>query len=661
METLIFYLGKVIICSGVMFLYYQIALKDKTFHHYNRFYLLFLVVVSLILPLLKIEYFTIEFSDQVFLVLNKFQSLTDSKNTNDGINYLNFINYGIVGIAIILLLKLLFGIFKIIRFKTQFKKENFEGINFYQTNLSEAPFSYFKNLFWKNTIILNSDIGKQILKHEMVHIEQKHSYDKIFIEIVTAVFWFNPFFYLIKKEINLIHEYLADNKAVKQSDTKAFAQMLLASHFSGNQLPATSPFLSSNLKKRLKMIQKPKTKFGYVRRISALPVLFTVAFAYMVNAKNKEIEKVNHDVEKIVQSLELRNNPTESEANAENISVEIIKDTIKPPVSKVSNTNTISNLKITSSVENSWGNQLKDADESDIFLVEGKRVTKDDFINFFDSNKETPNYIFSHSAPKNNDIKVMIYSAAKNSDQLSNAMRNKLMKENKVGNDMFLYMTKMISTDQERENLRQSVLEAAKARKAVEEAQENRKMEISNNREFFKNAELQRANGKKANDEFKKELQKSIIAKREASRLKNNFRNGRDYERNPLTKKEIAELKREAEEIKTITENHYTKSGKMADFGLFKADKQITKVYDLDGNEIALPKAPVVVNTKMFGISTRGADLYVNGEKVNKDEFMKYQDEFKDKDSESKIKEFKVERIGDGKLSYAKKMEIITK
>lgn len=147
METLIFYLGKVIICSGVMFLYYQIALKDKTFHHYNRFYLLLLVVVSLILPLLKIEYFTIEFSNQVFLVLNKFQSFTDSKNTNDGINYLKYINLGIVGIAVLFLLKLLFGIFKIIRFKTQFQKENFEGINFYQTNLSEAPFSYLKICF----------------------------------------------------------------------------------------------------------------------------------------------------------------------------------------------------------------------------------------------------------------------------------------------------------------------------------------------------------------------------------------------------------------------------------------------------------------------------------------------------------------------------------
>ncbi|WP_228414033.1 M56 family metallopeptidase [Chryseobacterium sp. CH21] len=197
----------------------------------------------------------------------------------------------------------MYGIFKIQQFKNQFQKESFDGINFYRTDLAEAPFSYFKNLFWKNTITLHSDIGKQILKHEMVHIEQKHSFDKIFIEIITSVFWFNPFFHLIKREINLIHEYLADKKAVKQSDTKAFAQMLLASHFSGTQLPVTSPFLSSNLKKRLKMLQKPKTKFGYARRIFALPVVFSIAFAYLVNAKNREIEATNLSIKKVVSEI----------------------------------------------------------------------------------------------------------------------------------------------------------------------------------------------------------------------------------------------------------------------------------------------------------------------------------------------------------------------
>jgi beta-lactamase regulating signal transducer with metallopeptidase domain len=109
---------------------------------------------------------------------------------------------------------------------------------------------------------LNSEIGKQILKHEMVHIEQKHTFDKIILEIITSVFWFNPFYHLIKKEINLIHEYLADKKAVRQSDTKAFAQMLLASHFSGTELPATSPVLSSNLKKRLTMLQNHRQNSG---------------------------------------------------------------------------------------------------------------------------------------------------------------------------------------------------------------------------------------------------------------------------------------------------------------------------------------------------------------------------------------------------------------
>ncbi|MCU7616823.1 hypothetical protein NZ698_06400 [Chryseobacterium sp. PBS4-4] len=303
MEALILYFGKVIICSGVMFLYYQLSLKDKTFHHYNRFYLLSAMLISIFLPLIKVEDFTIEVSNDLYLLLNKLQNLNTNKTTDNDNTYFRIIFSALGLVSFYFLGKLIYGILKISQFKNQFQKETFEGVNFYQTNLAEAPFSYFKNLFWKNSIVINSDIGKQILKHEMVHIEQKHSYDKIFIEVMTAVFWFNPFFHIIKKEISLIHEYLADKKAVKKSDTKAFAQMLLASHFSGTQLPATSPFLSSNLKKRLKMLQKPQTKFGYARRIFALPVLFTVAFAYMVNAKNKEIAKTNIEIEKAVSEI----------------------------------------------------------------------------------------------------------------------------------------------------------------------------------------------------------------------------------------------------------------------------------------------------------------------------------------------------------------------
>ncbi|MGU3375529.1 M56 family metallopeptidase [Chryseobacterium sp. M5A1_1a] len=303
MEAILLYFGKVILCSGVMFLYYQLSLKDKTFHHYNRFYLLAAILMSLLLPLIKVEDFTIEVNSDMYMLLDKIQNFKTEKKLDNGNLYFSIIFSTLGLVSLYFLGKLLYGIFKIQQFKSQFQKESFDGINFYRTNLTEAPFSYFKNLFWKNTITLDSEIGKQILKHEMVHIEQKHSFDKILIEVTTAVFWFNPFFHIIKREINLIHEYLADKKAVKNSDTKAFAQMLLASHFSGTQLAVASPFLSSNLKKRLKMLQKPKTKFGYAHRILALPVLFLVAFAYLVNAKNREIEETNLSIKKVVSEI----------------------------------------------------------------------------------------------------------------------------------------------------------------------------------------------------------------------------------------------------------------------------------------------------------------------------------------------------------------------
>ncbi|WP_232816202.1 hypothetical protein [Chryseobacterium capnotolerans] len=79
METLLLYFGKVILCSGVMFLYYQLSLKDKTFHHYNRFYLLSAILISLLLPLVKIEDFTIEVSNELYVLLGKIQNFNTQK------------------------------------------------------------------------------------------------------------------------------------------------------------------------------------------------------------------------------------------------------------------------------------------------------------------------------------------------------------------------------------------------------------------------------------------------------------------------------------------------------------------------------------------------------------------------------------------------------
>lgn len=627
MEALILYFGKQIICSGVLFLYYQWCLKDKTFHHYNRFYLLSAVVISLLLPLVKVENFTIAVSNNVYLLMSKFQTYQLDNNTNNDFNYFRIILQALGVVSLFFLGKLLFGIYNILKFKKKFPKEQFGEIHFFQTDLEEAPFSYFKSLFWKKSILLHSDVGRQILKHEMVHIEQKHSYDKIFMEIIRAIFWFNPIFYFIKKELNLIHEYLADNKAVKQSDTKAFAQMLLASHFSGTSFPATSPFLSSNLKKRLQMIQKPKTKFGYARRIFALPVVFIIAFAYMVNAKNKEIKVVNAEIDAAVKMVNVANSQSTKQAESDENNLDIVKsanDTIVQP--KVSNLkiNTLSSVDYKETKFHPLRQKIVNAKANDVFLINGKKVNKTDYLDYFDKNTEVPNLVFSHSVPKSDGAQTRVFSVESSGDKNSQAVRNKFYKDNNSSNDLFLYLNKTDKTPEEKEKVRQDLLS------------------------FYKKSD---------NNREKLEIQQNIAEQRKQNSFDDNFMKNRDYEKNPLTKKEIQILKDDARKIEKLNTNTKTNYN----YGLYNAKEYITKILDFDGKVVNTDEsANLKIKTNKMMISTDGAELYVEGKKVNTEEFKKYQSGFKSEDENPKIKSFIIERVGDDKRSYAKKMEIIT-
>lgn len=251
MDSLMTYIIKSLVCSGVLYTYYFIFLKDKTFHRYNRFYLMLTLFISVLLPLLKVEYFTIEVNPKVLMLMSEFKSYSSKYKQESYTVLFYFLGIIVAFESVIFLFRLLLGMWRLSKLKNKYEKINFQGINFYKTDLEEAPFSYFKNLFWKNSIAIDTDLGRQILKHEMVHIEQGHSWDKFIVSLFQSIFWFNPIFYLIKKELSLIHEYLADSQSIKKGDTQSFAKVILEHHFSGKVFPATNPFMSSNLKKEL--------------------------------------------------------------------------------------------------------------------------------------------------------------------------------------------------------------------------------------------------------------------------------------------------------------------------------------------------------------------------------------------------------------------------
>ena len=111
MEALFLYFGKMIAVSAVMSAYYLLFLRDKTFHHYNRFYLLLTMVLSLFLPLLKVEYFTIETDSRILLLLNQFNQHSP-KVVENSFNFWNFGASILALVSLFLLAKLTLGLLK---------------------------------------------------------------------------------------------------------------------------------------------------------------------------------------------------------------------------------------------------------------------------------------------------------------------------------------------------------------------------------------------------------------------------------------------------------------------------------------------------------------------------------------------------------------------
>ncbi|MGN6211585.1 N-acetylmuramoyl-L-alanine amidase [Parafilimonas sp.] len=293
LQQLSIYLLKVTSISGLLFLYYHIALRNKRFHYYNRFYLLMAVAISIILPLLKLEWFTFfSDSDQTIHLYKIIYGSGENEiivTGKAGINWEQLALYCLAATSIFSLAVLCSRILKIKLLKKKYPVQQFTDFDFVHTDISSAPFSFLKDIFWRNDINLEDETGKQILQHEITHIRQKHSWDKLYMQFTLCFYWMNPFFHLIKKELYLIHEFIADEEAVKHADADAFAKMLLTAQFGKfNLLPAQSIFYSS-IKRRLTMLTtSKKPQFSYARRLMVLPLITALVclFAFTVKTRN---------------------------------------------------------------------------------------------------------------------------------------------------------------------------------------------------------------------------------------------------------------------------------------------------------------------------------------------------------------------------------------
>lgn len=153
--------------------------------------------------------------------------------------------------------------------------------NLVLTNQNHLPFSFFNHLFWSKDTVIQSADAEKIFTHEIGHINQWHSLDVLFLEILNIVWWFSPPIYWYKKSLRAVHEFLADACVLKDTKTKVYGQLLLQQAQSGLQMSLANHFLNSQLKKRIKMMTRNKSSQpALMKYLSALPLVVLLAMLF---------------------------------------------------------------------------------------------------------------------------------------------------------------------------------------------------------------------------------------------------------------------------------------------------------------------------------------------------------------------------------------------
>lgn len=294
MPIFVFYLLKVMLCSAMLFGYYHLFLRNKVYHAYNRFYLLASVVIAMLAPIINFKYFFTGTATPA-KPIQLLQVVTSGDEYLEEViifSHRNFFSLSqvLTFIYILVSLFLLGALIKVLIQIVQLLKTNsskyIHEIVFVESNAKGTPFSFFKFIFWNNAIDIHSETGQRIFAHELAHVREKHSIDKLFLNIVLILCWINPIFWLIKKELNLIHEFIADKKAVANNDASALAAMIVTSAYPKHAYLLTNHFFYSPIKRRLQMLSKYNTKkAGYFYRILALPVVLFLVAAFTIKTK----------------------------------------------------------------------------------------------------------------------------------------------------------------------------------------------------------------------------------------------------------------------------------------------------------------------------------------------------------------------------------------
>ena len=303
MESLLFYLLRTSIVMAVFYGFYKLFFSRNTFHKSNRVLLILIVVITSILPLFSFNLLSninLPESEANLLDLSKLQIIEQVGNFEQKATFpwIPFLLILFVAGMLFTFIRYIIGINQIRKIIASSEKQFISNSEkqFISNNAvlcitdkNISPFSW-----WTYIVISRKDYtqdnSQTILSHEKAHIHMNHSMDMILFDLFTIFFWFNPFSWLLKREIQTVHEYMADEQVLNNGiDAKQYQYLLIRKSVGEHKFALANNFRERNLHKRITMMTKTKTskrmKWNYA---FALPVLFlsiTALSAPKLNAK----------------------------------------------------------------------------------------------------------------------------------------------------------------------------------------------------------------------------------------------------------------------------------------------------------------------------------------------------------------------------------------
>ena len=315
MGVFFIYILKSSVCLVLFYLFFRLLLSKETFHRFNRMALLGVLFFSLLIPCIEVTTRHQVEVQQAVLSIEQLLLMAELEVTSANVGAVQE-TPAISWVQIVLLVywagilflacRNIYSLICLFRLVHSGKHEKLEkGVTLVVHNQEIVPFSWMKYI-----VISRKDLeenGREILIHEMAHIHHRHSVDLLVADICIFFQWFNPGAWLLKQELQNIHEYEADETVINEGVNAKEYQLLLIKKAVGTRLYSmANSFNHSKLKKRITMMLKEKSnpwarlKYLYVLPLAAIAV---TAFARPeISEKVEEISAVKvNDLAEIVE------------------------------------------------------------------------------------------------------------------------------------------------------------------------------------------------------------------------------------------------------------------------------------------------------------------------------------------------------------------------